>query len=887
MSGQRLLRCLGLLLLNVTALSAVAEAPFSFATTPGKLPKTVVPRHYDIHLQPDQETFTTHGSVMVDLEVREPILEIVLNALELKITKATLLAGKEIPLTPVPDETNQTVALRLPAEPVAGNCQLALEFDGRIGEQAQGLFYVKYASPSGKKVMLGTQMEPTDARRVFPCWDEPAFRATFDLTVVMPKKLAAVSNMPIERETSMRDGLKAVKFARTPAMASYLVVFACGEFEELKGRAEGVDIRVITTQGKRKQGRYALDAAEELLSYYNQYFGLKYPLPKLDLIAIPGGFEGAMENWGGITFNESVLLFDPKSSSEETRRNIFITVAHEMSHQWFGNLVTMAWWDNLWLNEGFATWMETKATDHFNPGWETWLAAATEKSAVMSGDARGATHPIQCPITSETQANDAFDSITYQKGGALLRMLESYLGEKTFRRGIQEYLAAHSYSSTTTADLWAALGAVSGKPVQAISAHWTEQPGLPVVSIRSECVNGRETVTLEQERLVVQDPTAGPQQWQIPVALMDAAHPGNVTVPLLEGKSTTLPIGACDSIVKANAGDTGYYRVAYEPALFGKLQTVFNRLPTADRLNLLNDAWAMAEANRLPMTAYFELLESVHGEKSPMVWQQILSTLGFIDELEQHQPGRERFREYARGLLQPQLQRLGGMGPARGHVADAPLRGRIIASLGDMGDAAVIKQAQLLFREFLGKPNSLDPDLRPSVLKIVGRYSDAKTYEQLHKLALNAKGTEERELYYEALSAALDPELAKATLALSLAKETVPQEASRLVIDVATSSEQQELAWEFAQKHMPELLPLVDSFERNHYLPSIFASFSDSARANELEAYMKTAFPEDALEKAKEAAAAIRLKSALKQRELPVLDRWIANHPPKITNSKS
>jgi aminopeptidase N len=880
MSGRRWLPLFVLLFLTATALTAVAESPFSFQSTPGQLPKTVVPRHYAIHIRPDLEQFTTRGSVVIDIEVLKPVRKIVLNALDLEITKAALLGPKQTALEPKLDPDKQTLLLSLPTELAPGKYKLALEFNGQIGEQAQGLFYVKYAAPSGRKVMLATQMEPTDARRMFPCWDEPVFRATFELSVVVPQQHLPISNMPIERETPLAGGLKEVKFARTPPMASYLVVLASGELEEIKGQADGVQIRIITTEGKREQGRYALEATQKLLAWYNQYFGIKYPLPKLDQIAIPGGFSGAMENWGGITYNESMLLFDPKTSSLETKQEIFVTVAHEMAHQWFGDLVTMAWWDNLWLNEGFASWMEIKATDHFNPDWQMWLNANTEKSVVMSADARSTTHPIQTPVENESQANDAFDSITYQKGQAFLRMLESYLGEKQFRRGINRYLSVHRYSNTTTADLWTALEKVSGEPIKAISAEWTEKPGLPLVSIKTDCLNGRQIVSLEQERFTVQNPAARPLQWKVPVALMDTAHPNPVKYTLLKSKTASVTFPDCQSVIKANAGDTGYYRVSYEPALFHKLQAEFNQLPAADRLNLLNDTWALVEANRLPAAAYLDLLHSIHGDKTAAVWSQVLSVLGFVDDLERKQPGRAAFRDYACGLLQPQLQRL-GWDPKTGEPnTDALLRTRIISSLGELGDKAVITEARRRFEKFLDEPETLAPDLRSPVLKIVGRYADKTTYEQIHALARRAKGTEERNLYYQAMTGALDPELAGSTLALSLTDETVPQEATHWVIDVAGTGEQPELAWEFARRHIKELLARVDSFDRNHYVPSILGSFSDAARADELEAYVKTNVTDDTMQKAREAAEGIRLKAALKQRELPGINQWIATQSP-------
>ncbi len=373
----------------------------------------------------------------------------------------------------------------------AGTHTLTLSFTGKINQQGQGLFYARYQEQgtNAQKTMLGTQFEATDARRLFPCWDEPSFRARFQLTAVVPENFLAVSNMPVESENKIASG-KEVHFAMSPSMSTYLNVFVTGELDLVETKVGETQIRVITTKGKAEQGRYALQASAQILQYYNEYFGTPYPLPKLDQIAIPGGFGGAMENWGGITYFESALLYDPEKSSETTKQIIYEVIAHEMAHMWFGDLVTMAWWDNLWLNEGFASWMGTKCTAHFNPQWEVWLKkqmprdptrrVGIPKEAAMEGDAFSTTHPIQQKIATEAEANSAFDDITYKKGQSFLRMLESFLGEEVFRDGIRKYIAKHKYSNTTTADLWNSLGEASGKPVGDISAGWTEQPGFPV-----------------------------------------------------------------------------------------------------------------------------------------------------------------------------------------------------------------------------------------------------------------------------------------------------------------------------------------------------------------------------------------------------------------------
>ena len=888
-----------------------AEAPFSFETTPGKLPKAIVPKSYSLHIEPDLTNFTTHGTLLIDLEVLKPTRKIVLNALDLEIIKAFLGGGSSttppktpdagdtspspggegehyltkrdwVPLSPKLDTNTQTLTLTLPSKIPAGKHKLYLDFTGHLREQEQGLFYVKYNSPSGKKIMLASQMEATDARRMFPCWDEPVFRASFDLTVVLPAKFKAVSNMPIENERSLPGDLKETRFARTPPMASYLVVLCCGEFEEISDRAEGVQIRVITTEGKKEQGRYALDATKKLLAYYNRYFGIKYPLPKLDQIAVPGGFDGAMENWGGITYNESLLLFDPKTSSQQTKRDIFITVAHEMSHQWFGDLVTMGWWDNLWLNEGFATWMETKATDHFNPDWQVLLSADADKSSVMSGDARSTTHAIQQAVNNESDASDAFDEITYQKGGAFLRMFEDYLGPEDFRRGIHRYLLTHRYSNTTTADLWDALQKTSGKPVNQIAPGWTEQPGLPVVKVTSTELAIMQMISLEQERFTVQDPHAEPLFWQIPVSLRCVDDPSKYPafhVLLTNQTALTFSINYPGPI-KVNASDVGYYRVEYEPAVFRGLVASMDYLSPADRLNLLNDSWAMVEANRSSITNYFLVVDSLRRDSTYALWDQIITTLYLLDDLEQGNPDQKVFRAYARDLLARQILGV-GWGPKSGDSANDPLlREKVIRALGHFGDSVVIAKAQTLFQTFLTEPDSLPAGLRRAVIPVAGRYADKKTWEELHTLARNAKGTEERELYYDSMCGALDSTLARATLAISLTDETVPHEAADLVAQVAHSGNNKDLALDFAKDHLDALLAKVDSFARNEYLPSIYSVFSDEAHATELEKLVKSKIPEDAITKAAETAEKIRFRAYLKRRVLPALHEWLKSHVP-------
>jgi len=853
-----------------------AEEPFSFAQTPGKLPKDVIPRHYALTLRPDVASLATEGEVAIELEAVKGTSELVLNALDLDITAAAV-DGASVAL-PAADAHEQTIRFSL-ARPLApGAHTLKLGFRGKIVRTAQGLYCEKYNAPSGVRQMLGTQLESTDARRMFPCWDEPVFRSTFQLTVAVPAGQIAVSNMPVESERPRADGGRDVTFRRTPAMASYLVVLCMGEFEVLRGEVDGVQLGIVTTEGKREQGRYALEATKEIVHYYNTYFGVKYPLPKLDLIAVPGGFQGAMENWGGITFNEAILLFDPATSSQETKERVYAVIAHEIAHQWFGDLVTMAWWDNLWLNEGFASWMGTKATDHFNPAWQVWLRANAQKQAAMDRDAHRTTHAIQQAIHNEDEAADAFDSITYLKGQGFLRMLETYLGEDTFRAGIRNYIAKHAYGSSTTADLWSALEESSGKPVRALAANWTEQPGFPVVNVATRTADGRTLVTLTQDHFTLNDPAPAPRNWKIPVTLAPSDDPSKVQTFLLEtAQDTTVLAGPAGGPVIANIGNTGFFRVAYSPENTKALATRFASLTDSDRLNLLSDTGALVDAGRANVAAYLELVSRIDREETSLaLWQQVIDDLDRLDDLERDRPGRPAFRRWFMARLREPLSRLGWDARSGEASTDALLRTLVINRLGYLGDGAVVAEARTRFARFLREPDSLAGNLRTPVCAIVGRHADAETWERLHALARAARGIEEQRRYFGALQYVADPALAARTLELSLLDEQSTTFAVRMVTGVAYNGDQPALAWDFARAHADALLARLPAFSRNTYFSGVARAFNDAARADELEVFIAAKLPPEARTETERAADQIRFKSALKQRILPELDAWIA-----------
>jgi aminopeptidase N len=863
----------------------IAEKPFDFATTPGKLPKQVVPAEYSIRIVPNVAKLTFTGSETVKLSVHSPVHQLVLNALDMEIASATV-DGKALPKTAIKlDKKQELLTIALSSELPAGDHTLALDFSGKINQQGQGLFCAPYQEEGtgAKKTMLGTQFEATDARRFFPCWDEPSFRARFQLTAVVPENWLAVSNMPVEKETKVEGG-KEVRFAMTPSMASYLNVFVAGELDLIETQAAGVQIRVIATKGKAEWGRYALESSAKILEYYNDYFGVPYPLPKLDQIALPGGFGGAMENWGGITYFESSLLFDPKKSSEETKQDIFAVIAHETAHQWFGDLVTMAWWDNLWLNEGFASWMGTKCTAHFNPQWEVWLRTneprnptrriGIPKEQAMGGDARSTTHPIQQPISNEAEAANAFDDITYQKGQSFLRMLESFLGENDFRNGIRRYMAAHKYSNTTTADLWNSLTESSNKPVGEIAAAWTQQPGFPIVKVKRA---GNGDVSLAQERFTVHFPNAPVLQWKIPLTYFSVGQ----TQPesrLMNGKTDNLKNIPADRAFKLNAEGAGNYRAQYDDASWNLLLKSLPDLAYSDRVNLLSDSWALAEADRAPIALYLGLVEKLPSLTQAAEREQIINALDYINSLFVGHADREKFQNYARGVLRPSFDELGWDSKTGEAPTVSTLRARLIAVLGDLNDQEIIAGCRERFQKYLSDPAAISPDLRAAILQVVGRYADEPTWNKLHELGLQTTNIEEKQNYYHALTHAIDPKLVQKTLQIALTDELPTSRALFLVGKIARYSDHPETAWDFAKANMKAILAKADSLAANSYAPGLFTFFSEKSRVEELKAYAKANLTAGSAKEVAKAVDEVEFRAEFKSRLGQQLKTWIDQH---------
>ncbi|MDB5748350.1 MAG: hypothetical protein JWP72_3198 [Massilia sp.] len=847
--------------------AARAEAPFSFAGTPGKLPKDVIPLLYDAHLVPNIADDTFSGHQTVEIEVLRATRRIVLNAAKLKVGHATLSRrGKaRQTLQPILDEQQETLAFELKTPLAPGRYTLALRFRGQINREGRGLFQVGYKVGGVDKKLVATTMEPSDARRMLPTWDEPAFRARFKLTVDLPASFKAYSNTPALKQEKLAGGLQRISFAPTPKMPSYLVVLVAGEMERVTARQDGVEIGIVTTEGKLGATAFPLAATRDLLRYYNNYFGVSYPLAKLDQIAIPGGFNGAMENWGGIVYNEATLLYDPKKSPEDTKKLSFEVNAHEVAHQWFGNLVTMAWWDNLWLNEGFASWMASKATERFHPEWRPYLDGIVERESVLNLDARKTTHPIQMRIDNEEQAAGAFDAITYIKGQGFLRMLESYVGEAKFRKGIRAYMAAHQYSNTTTADLWTAIETASGKPVARLAADWTTQPGFPLISVAQACEGGKRKITLSQEQYRVDEPATEERLWSVPLQV--ATVGGRAWTTLLTNRSTTITQGGCDGALVVDPDSVGFFRIQYDRASFDALAANAAQLPDPTRLKLLLDAWSLVTAGRTPLASYVELVAKYGDEPRLAVWESILSNLGTLQNLARGEPESAPVRRFVAGFMQPRFDKLGWEPRAGETIEESRLRPLLAGALARAGDERAIAEARRLFTRYMVDPSSVSPEMLDFVVNTAGRYADAATYAALGRALAASTSDEERYRIGGAMTLVLDPVLAASTLEMALSPQTPSNLVGHIVAGVGREHPDQ--AWAFAVANRGALVASADAVARNRALASVVASSPDARHADMMEQYVAKNFGPDALVEARRIGNGIRVRAAQKARLLP------------------
>ena len=849
------------------------------------LPTTVTPLHYTIDINPDAANMRFSGEVKIDLKIDTPTQTIVLNAADLEFQNANLSGAGAATVSF--DKEQQTATLTFVKKLAVGKQSLAIQYTGLINQNAAGLFALDYDTAAGKKRALFTQFENSEARRMFPGWDEPGLKATFDLSVTTASNDFTLSNTPIKNSETLAGGLKKVSFATSPKMSTYLLFLGIGDYERVSRMVDGVDIGVVVKHGDTAKAQYALDTAAQILPYLHHYFGVKFPLPKLDLLAAPGQSQtfGAMENWGAIFYFESALLVDPALTTESDRRRIFSMIAHEMAHQWFGDLVTMAWWDDLWLNEGFASWMAYKVCDHFHPEWKVWMDAQNATSYTMLSDARAGTHPIVQPINDVLQANQAFDSITYQKGSAVIRMLETYIGEETFRAGVRNYIKAHAYGNAVTDDLWHELDEVSSTKINEIAHGFTQQAGIPLVDVSATKHGWR----LTQTRFANDDSTPADRSWHVPVnARVLAADKTESDKVNRQWHGILSRTAACDvpgnkqEVLLVNSNQTGYYRTRYSPEAFVTLVKYFVQLSPPDQLGLLNDTRELAYAGYTPLTDFLSLVDQISPEMDATVLKTIADRLKNIDYFYTDLPGQKAYRAYARTKLQPIYAKLGWIAQAGEDTNFAKVRSTVLQAMGQFDDPKVLQESNEHFARFLKDKTSLPSEMRKTVLSIIAAHATPEQWQQLHGLAKNADSPLEQQEMYSLLGLANDRSLATKAMQLSLDKEVVITTRPSIILNVAKMYP--ELAFDFIVTHHDAVMTALEPGARTRFVPGLVGQSYETTMIDKLDLYAETNIPASARQSVVKAIASIKYYSAIRKDRIPEVDRWLNSRQKPLLN---
>jgi puromycin-sensitive aminopeptidase len=769
-----------------------------------RLPEGISPKTYDLFFQPDLAKRSFAGKETISIAVAAKKSAIVLNGVDLNLQNAVLKnsAGKTIKLRIVPEAKFERIRLESASAIEPGSYQLAINFTGVLNDKLRGFYRSDFKDKKGVTHYIATtQMEPTDARRMFPCFDEPSYKATYRVTAAIDPTLVAISNSAVaEDKVDAKTHKRVMKFDETPVMSSYLLALVVGPFKSTPVLvSEGVPVKVWCVADRTALGTYAQQVALKLLPYYNKYFGVPYPAKKLDLIAIPDFEAGAMENLGAITFRESALLIHDKSASTSSRMEVSSIVAHEMAHMWFGDLVTMKWWDDLWLNEAFATWMATKACDVLRPDWHEWDRFAAERAHALESDSLMSTRPIHFNVDNPLQALEMFDEITYTKGASILRMLERFVGEDTFQKGIQDYIKAHQFNNATTEDLWSAIGAASKSDVSALMKNWVLKPGYPLVDIQK---SGRG-LDLVQYRFILIPPSADQTPaktiWHTPLSFRHASEQ-SPEMFLFEDQNATLT-KPMEPPFTANAHGDGYFRVKYTDEQLNKLAASIENFDVQERLNLLTDQRALCYSNKVSIDSFLTLTKSYAEEKDPTVIDVLIDKINWLYKFISPS-NRPAFAAFVRNTLSRQKDEFGWQPHAGESDLTALARVDVLKTLGTVGqDQAVIDKARQLFVQYSKNTSSLDPNIAEAVTVIVAYNGNAGDYKQLTKLWQAAQTPEIEKRTLMALALFKQPELADQTLAMAITDKVRTQDAPRLLGRLLGQVDTSARAFTFIQKN--------------------------------------------------------------------------------------
>src|SRR4051812_38714222 len=851
--------------------------PLLFVSVPAlaqRLPDTVVPSHYDMAVTPNLAAATFAGSERISVTLKKPSSTIVLNAAEIEFDKVTIKSGAlteqaRVSLDRTREQATFTVDRALPA----GTADINVEYRGILNDQLRGL----YLSKANNRRYAVTQLEATDARRMFPSFDEPAYKATFTLTATIDQGDHAISNGVVISDTpGPAAGKHTVKFDTTPKMSTYLVALAVGDFECQSGSADSIPIRICSTPDKKGQTGVALEAAEAILRYYNKYYAVKYPFKKLDVVAVPDFAAGAMENTAAIFYRETLLLADPKTASGNVRTQIGVVLAHEMAHQWFGDLVTMRWWDDIWLNEGFANWMETKPLKAWKPEWHMELSEVRSNQSAMTLDSLKNTRPIRAEAWTPAEINELFDQIAYEKGAAVLRMVESWVGEDAFRAGVNAYIERFKYSNARAEDFWGTLTRVTGKPVDRVMSGFVDRPGVPTIEPSVTCSGSRGSVSLAQGAPAGAAPAASSAHadgtWTIPACVKTPAQ--GAACAEVASAPAVVPTTSCPTWVMSNAGGRGYYRVVNSPDMVRTLARAVDALAPAERIALLSDEWALVRAGQHDVGTFMDLADGFKNERTPEVLETLLGTLGRISEALTTDASRARYRGWVVSLLKPAMQEIGWTSRPDDTEERQSVRAALVSALGEIGrDPETIQTA----RRMIDANDPIDPTLLNAIVHVAALSGDPALYDHYLARSKQASTPEEHYRYLYALASFTDPELVRRTMDFIAGPDVRSQDTSLFLARLLNNPEARPLAWLLLQSRWDDLQKKAGQVFGSPLLIGSLGQFCDAKRRSEVEQFFSTHKVAEAERTLQQALERISTCAQLAEAQAPKLEAWLQN----------
>ena len=845
-----------------------------------RLPETARPENYKLTFTPDLENAKFEGDETIAVSVLKPTSEITLNAVDIEFHEVTIASGGTTQKATVASDKEKEMVVLSVGKPLAvGPATIHITYTGVLNSEMRGLYLGK--DDQGRKY-AASQFEATDARRAFPSFDEPDYKATFDITAVADKGQVAISNYKVVSDTPGPGEKHTVKFATTAKMSSYLAALVVGNFEYVEGSVDGIPIRVYSTPGKKEMGKFALEVAEQNVGYYDKYFGIKYPYGKLDLIGLPDFSAGAMENIGCITFREVLLLIDDKQGSVDLKKTIASVTAHEIAHMWFGDLVTMKWWDDVWLNEGFATWMSSKPLQKWKPEWNFGLDDVSGTGGTLNVDALANTRPIHQAAETPAQIQELFDGIAYGKAAAVLRMLESYLGEETFRAGVNAYLKQHQYANATAEDFWDAQAKTSKKPVDKIMPTWVKQAGEPIINVKAQCSGNSTNVTVTQQRYYFDRSkfeSPNDQLWQIPVCLKGSATTGAPRCELLTKKEENLTLPGCSNWVLANAGATGYYRVGYQPdAVRALAHDAETKLSPAERISLQNDIWASVRVGREPVGDYLAFAQGLQNDRTRAVLEDVLGRIDYIGQYLPNDSDRDSFRMWLRQFLTPIMKEVGWEPKPNESDEQRTLRSRVLTALGqDARDPDALAEARTIADRALADPASVDHQLAGSALGVAAIKGDADFYDKVMAALKNPKSPEEYYAYFFTLPQFTDPKLLQHTLDFAISPDVRSQDALQLITGVLGNQDGEKLAWDFIRRHWTEIEKAGGPFASAQVVGAT-SGFCDAGMRDQVTEFFNAHKIAAAERTYRQAIERINNCIDLKSQQEPQLASWLGQH---------